>query len=140
GGRLVGDDPLDSRLEVPARDVDGAGEVPLVPLVLLAHVDPRGTHQVLRIGRVDLDDAILYFLEKFPVGRHSFKNYSSAPRIPRWLPFPRKASCSLAHPFTSPSPPPRSSRPGSSSGSRSTRGRPPTSRPRRPASHRCPTG
>ena len=38
---LVGDDALDPRLEVAARHVDGAGDVPLVPLVLLAHVDPR---------------------------------------------------------------------------------------------------
>src|SRR5262249_40820619 len=37
--RLVGDRPLDPRLEIAPGHVDRAGNVGLVPLVLLAHVD-----------------------------------------------------------------------------------------------------
>src|SRR5580765_6227105 len=110
--------------------------MPLVPLVLLADVDPRCALELERLAGVDLGDAVLYLSEKFPVGRHSFKNYSSAPRIPLRLPFPRKASCSLAHPSTSPSP--RSSRPPSSWASPSTRGRRRTSPRPPPAPRRSP--
>ena len=35
---------------------DRAGDVPLVPLVLLAHVDPGRARERLRLARVDLDD------------------------------------------------------------------------------------
>ena len=86
--------------------MDGAGEMALVPLVLLANVDPRSTLEILRLAGVDLDDAILYFLEKFPVGGHSFKNYSSAPRIPLRLPFPGKPRAAPHLRLSSPLPSP----------------------------------
>ena len=50
---------LDPRLEVPARHVDGAGNVPLVPFVLFAHVDPDRTFELRRLAGVDLDDPFL---------------------------------------------------------------------------------
>ena len=56
----VGRDALDPRLEVAAGDVDGARDVPLVPLVLLADVDhERRRVRLQRLGeggRVDLLD------------------------------------------------------------------------------------
>src|SRR5207247_1365989 len=69
---------LDPRFEAPARDVDRAGDVPLVPLVVAADVDPRRAVELLRLAGVDLLDLCLRLLEKFPVGRHCFKKNSSA--------------------------------------------------------------
>ena len=60
--RAVGaDDALDARLQIPARDVLGAGDVPGVPLLALAHVDQDDpVAQVLaHLGRVDLLDLAL---------------------------------------------------------------------------------
>ena len=58
--RLVWDERFDPRLEVATLDVDGAGDVPLLPLVGLAHVEEerpvaRG-ERVARRGRGDLVD------------------------------------------------------------------------------------
>ena len=52
----VGDRALDARLEIAARDVHGAGDVPAVPLLGLAHVDQDdAVAEVLGdLGRVDL--------------------------------------------------------------------------------------
>ncbi len=76
--------PFDARLEVAARNVEGAGDVALVPFVLLADVDPGRALERLRLARIDLDDAALHLLEKFPVARHSFKNDSSRPAYSRY--------------------------------------------------------
>ncbi len=63
--------------------MDGARDMPLVPLVLFADVDPGCALDRLRLARVDFDDAILDLLEKFPVAHHCFKNDSSRPRHSR---------------------------------------------------------
>src|SRR5581483_11274311 len=68
-GGAIGHAALDPGLQAPARDVDRARDVALVPLVVAAGVD--------------LLDLRLRLLEKFPVARHSFKNDSSARRYSR---------------------------------------------------------
>ena len=72
---------LDARLEMSARDVHRAGDVTLVPLVLLADVDhdgPSGLDQGARPRRVDLGDLRSDLLQQFPVVRHRFPKYSVA--------------------------------------------------------------
>jgi hypothetical protein len=60
----VGGEALDARLEIPAGDVDGAGEVPLLPLVRLADVEEeRPVGARCGIGGRDLVDLRLHLLE-----------------------------------------------------------------------------
>ncbi len=77
---LVGDEGLDAALEVAARDVRGAGEVPLLPLVPLAHVEqqrpPAGGEERGGLGGRDLGDLGLDLAEELAVGRHYFPEYS----------------------------------------------------------------
>ena len=87
-GRAVEDDGagavrrglLDPRLEVPARNVDGAGDPALLPLVALAHVDEHGAvfQELLGPGSVGLLDLGLHSLQQLAVGRHRFRLYSGA--------------------------------------------------------------
>ena len=132
-----GDDALDPRLEVAARDVDRAGDVALVPFVLLAHVDPGRSGERLRLARVDLDDAVLDLLEKFPVARHYFKNDSSRPRHSRYRLF---STCRLAPICTSTSRSRRSPPPDRRRADARHPHDPGASRARIPASRRCRTG
>src|SRR4029453_13945797 len=77
---LVGDDALDPRLEVAARNVDGAGKVALVPLFALAHVDDgEGVlgEQLLRLRGIDFVDLGLGPLQELAIGRHNFTKYSN---------------------------------------------------------------
>ena len=61
--RPVGDDGLDARLEIAARDVHRAGEVTLLPLVLLAHVEEQRPVELAEasenLRRGDLVDLVL---------------------------------------------------------------------------------
>ena len=81
---LVRDEALDPLLEPPARYVDRAGDVPLVPLVRLADVDEERAIgrrvQLLRVERGDLVDLLLHACEQFPVAGHYFPNYSGVSR------------------------------------------------------------
>src|SRR4051812_50027359 len=45
------DDALDARLQIPARDVLGARDVPGVPLVALAHVKQHDRSEERRVGK-----------------------------------------------------------------------------------------
>ena len=56
--RAVGRDAVDARLEVAARDVHGARQVPGVPLLLLAHVDDHDAlvEELAHLGGIDLVD------------------------------------------------------------------------------------
>src|SRR6185312_10720335 len=78
--RTIRRDALDPRLEIPARDVDGARDPALLPLVALAHVDEERrvvtVEQLARAAGVDLVDGGLRLLEQLPVGRHGFRLYS----------------------------------------------------------------
>jgi hypothetical protein len=80
----VGGGALDPGLEVAARDVDRAGEVPLAPLVLLTDVDeerPRSRIEQLASARgVDLADLGLHLLQQLAVARHDFLKYSGVGR------------------------------------------------------------
>ena len=73
--RAVGDRALDAGLEVAARHVDGAREVRLLELVLLAHVDDHGTVAVLLelvdVLRIDLLDLLLDLANQLCARRHS---------------------------------------------------------------------
>ena len=78
---MFGRGALDARLEIAARDVHGAGDVALVPLVLLADVDDHGltgVDELARTGGVDLRDLGAHLLQQFPVRRHRFPKYSDA--------------------------------------------------------------
>ena len=77
---MVGRNAFDARLEVAARDVHGAGNLALVPLVLLADVEEER-----RLGRVEelvgargvhLLDLGSHLLEQLAVVRHDFPKYS----------------------------------------------------------------
>ena len=81
--RLVGDDAFDPALEVAARHVHGAGEVALLPLVDLAHVDPDGAGRSPARPRVDLGDLGLGLLEQLTIGRHLYINGSGTSRHSR---------------------------------------------------------
>jgi hypothetical protein len=77
--RGVGRGALDPRLQVAARDVDGARDVALVPLVLLAHVDDHrlgSLDQLAGALGVDLRNLGAHLLQQFPVRRHRFPKYS----------------------------------------------------------------
>ena len=67
----VADRAVDARLEVAARDVDGAGDVSPVPLLGLAHVDEHdAVAEVLGdLGRVDLVDLLLDLPDDLGSGR-----------------------------------------------------------------------
>ena len=70
---MVGSESLDARLEVPARHVDGARDVALAPLVLLADVDEDArAEELLGARSVHLLDLGTDLLEQFPVGWHDF--------------------------------------------------------------------
>ena len=57
----VGDEALDPRLELAARDVDGAGDDALLPFLALAHVDEERLALALaRLGCADLVDLFLH--------------------------------------------------------------------------------
>src|SRR5262249_27094635 len=88
-GRAVGDDRpaavrhglLDPRFQPAAWDVDGSGNVALVPFLALADVEEdRGLGSVVvelaRAPGVDLVDLLPRSLEKFAVGAHCFPIYS----------------------------------------------------------------
>ena len=76
----VGDGGLDPRLEIPAWDVDGAGDEALDPLVPLADVDEEGRPVALEertaFRGVDLVDLGLHLLEQFSIGSHCYPKYS----------------------------------------------------------------
>src|SRR5204863_3759498 len=74
----VGHGLLDPRLEVSTRDVDGAGDAALVPLVALAHVDEErvGAEALVRARPVDLIDLGADVAEDVAVARHYFQNGS----------------------------------------------------------------
>ena len=78
GARAVRRGLLDPRLEVPARNVHGAGDPALLPLVALAHVDEDSAlvHEALGAGGVGLFDLGLDGLEQLTVRRHRFRLYS----------------------------------------------------------------
>ena len=60
----VGDEALDPRLELAARNVDGAGDDALLPFLALAYVDEeRLTLALARLGRADLVDLFLHARE-----------------------------------------------------------------------------
>ncbi len=80
---LVGGDALDTRLEIPARNVDGAGEVAFLPLVGFADIDPDGAFERLGGAGVDLVDLGLGVLEQLAVGRHNYPNGSGSQGISR---------------------------------------------------------
>ncbi len=76
----IGDDALDARLEVAARDVDRAGDLPGRDLVALADVDDhRGVavparELVAQLGRLDLADLALDGAEQLGTGGHEGGN------------------------------------------------------------------
>ena len=73
---------LDPRLEMPTRNVDRAGDVTLVPLVLLADVENErasGVDELARVGRIHLRDLGADLLQQLSVGRHRYRKYSFAP-------------------------------------------------------------
>ena len=78
--RAVGRRLLDPRLEVAARDVVGAGDVTVVPLVGLADVDEErrlGTVEKLAGPRsVHLVDLALDLGQQLAIARHDFQEYS----------------------------------------------------------------
>ena len=71
--RLVRHERLDPRLEVAAGNVDRAGQVTLLPLVLLAHVDEERTVGVVEarehVRGGDLVDLVLDLGEQLSIGR-----------------------------------------------------------------------
>ena len=79
---MVGSRALDARLEMAAGNVNGAGDVTLVPLVLLPDVEDEraaGVDQLTRLGRVHLRDLGADLLEQLAVRRHRYRKYSFAP-------------------------------------------------------------
>ena len=73
---MVGRGRFDAGLEVAAGDVDGAGDLPLVPLVLFADVEEER-----RVGRVEelagargvhFLDLGPHLLQELAIGRHDF--------------------------------------------------------------------
>ena len=80
GASPVRHETFDARLETPARDVDRAGDMPLLPLVGLPHVDEeRGLGvgvQLVRLDRGDLLDLLLHLREQLAIAGHYFPNYS----------------------------------------------------------------
>ena len=82
-GALVRCDALDARLEIPARNMDCAGEVAFLPLVGFADIDPDGAFERLGGAGVDLVDLGLGLLEQFALGRHNYSNGSGSLGISR---------------------------------------------------------
>ena len=76
GCAAVAGDPFHARLEMPARDVDGIRDVPLLPFVHLAHIDPDGAVEGARRFRVDLGDRRLRRLKQLAVRGHNYINGS----------------------------------------------------------------
>ncbi len=77
----VGCQPLDPGLQMAARDVDGPGDVALVPLVLLPDVDDdglAGVDPVPGLGRVELRDLGPRLLQELSIRRHRYRKYSFA--------------------------------------------------------------
>ena len=106
--------------------MERAGQVPLVPLVLLADVDEERAvavvEEAVHVRRRDLVDLGSHLREQLPVGRHYFQEYSD--------PFTATVNpCRLGR-ASSPSPPrrPRSRRPRWWAWWPSRPGRPPTPR------------
>src|SRR5689334_20233562 len=76
-GRLaVRDGALDARLEVAARDVNGARNVAFGPFVALAHVDPDGAFDLLGAAYVDFRNLGLGGLEELAICAHNPVNGS----------------------------------------------------------------
>ncbi len=71
----------DSRL--PRGNVNRAGQMTLLPLVLLAHIDEQRSVDVVEsredVGRGDLVDLVLDLGEQLSVGGHYFPEYSVWP-------------------------------------------------------------
>ena len=103
GAVAVARDALDPRLEIPARHVDGAGDMTLFPLVALAHVDEQRVVHLARLARVDLGDLVLGLLEEFPVTEHDFTNDSNVPGSAFRLPWRRTCRRRLRSRSSSPS-------------------------------------
>src|SRR5438067_1610727 len=89
--RAVGDDRpravrsglLDPGLQPPARNVDGAGDVALVPLLALTDIQKNGGVRVLvqlpgALG-ADLVDLLPGLVKEFPIRAHCFPIYSDCP-------------------------------------------------------------
>ena len=67
----VGDEALDPRLELAARDVDGAWDDAFLPFLALAHVDEERVALALAgRGCADLVDLALHLGEQLSVRRH----------------------------------------------------------------------
>ena len=81
--RLVGDEALDALLEPAAARVQGARDVPLLPLVRLADVDEErrvgAAEELVRVDGGDLVDLGAHAPEELPVAGHYFPNYSEGP-------------------------------------------------------------
>ena len=80
---------------MPARDVNGAREVRLLELVLLAHVDDDRAvaavlHQIVDVARIDLPDPLLHLPDQVCSRSHCFRKYSgrAATRAARPKPKP----------------------------------------------------
>src|SRR5207248_5709873 len=78
--RVIGGDRFDARLEEAAGDVNGTGDLPLVPLVLLADVDEErrvgGFEKLTGAGPVHLVDLAAHLLKQVAVGPHDYPKYS----------------------------------------------------------------
>jgi hypothetical protein len=89
---LVRSGALDPRLEVAAGDVNGAGEVRLVPLMLLTDVDDHGAvagsvlDQVVDLPRVHFRDALLDLPDYVWGVRHYFIKCSDGVGAPKASP------------------------------------------------------
>jgi hypothetical protein len=88
--RAIRGDLLDPGFEMAARDVDGAGDEALGPLVALAHVDEKRRllriDELARARRVDLGDLGLDLLQQLSIARHCFPKYSGHPvRSGKWV-------------------------------------------------------
>ena len=77
---MVGKRLLGLRLEETARDVDGAGDMPLLPLVEFAYVEQDrrivALEQTGRRSRVHFVDLGLDLLQEVAVAGHWFQKYS----------------------------------------------------------------
>src|SRR3989454_8557785 len=77
----VGSRALDAGLEVSPGHVHRTGDVALVPLVLLTHVNdecPAALDELARTSRVNLVDLGPDLLEKLSIARHRYRKYSFA--------------------------------------------------------------
>jgi hypothetical protein len=73
---VVGEEALDTRLEVTAGNVERARDDPLIPLVLLADVEEERrvvrVEQARAVAGLDLVDLALDLAQELPIGRHCF--------------------------------------------------------------------